>query len=77
MHNILFDWTVLGLVALVVEVITNTFYSLSVAIAAFVTATLAYFLEQTDITVLQAIIFLGVSGVCAFGFPKLFGRTKK
>ena len=77
MHSVLFDWVVLGLVALVLEAITNTFYSLSVGIAAFATAIFAYLLHQPEITTLQAVVFLAVSIACAFGFPKVFAGGKK
>lgn len=71
MSTLLLFWIGTGIVFLIVEMITATFYGLSVAIAAFALALYCWFFGTTSIDVLQGVVFAVVTFLSAYLLPKI------
>lgn len=69
-------WFWIGIVFLIVEILTFTFYWLSLAIWAFFTAILVYFTKDTSINLVQALLFIAISTWFAL-FATKYLRPKK
>jgi membrane protein implicated in regulation of membrane protease activity len=71
MSSLLLFWIGIGIVFLIVEMATATFYGLSIALAAFVLAVYVWLTGETAIDLLQGTIFAVVTFLTAFFLPKL------
>ncbi len=71
MSSLLLFWIGTGIIFLIVEMITATFYGLSVAIAAFVIAIYVWATGETSLDLLQGTIFAIVTFIAAYFLPKL------
>ncbi|MDD2693528.1 MAG: NfeD family protein [Candidatus Gracilibacteria bacterium] len=69
--SILYFWIAAAIIFLIIEMVTTTFYGLSLAIASAFVAGLVYFLGDTTFTILQGIVFAILSLIFAFVLPKL------
>lgn len=71
MSSLLLFWIGTGIIFLIVEMITATFYGLSVAIAAFILAVYVWLTGETSIDLLQGTSFAIVTFIAAYFLPKL------
>jgi len=69
-------WFWVWIIFLIVEILTFTFYWLSLAFASFVVSFMVYINWDTNFTILQSIVFVFISIVFALLFTK-FLRPKK
>lgn len=74
--NLFYLWLASGVFFLLIEILTVTFYGLSISIASFVLAAYVYFTGDADVTIAQGFILAIVSGVFAYFFPKWFNVPK-
>lgn len=65
-------WIGFGIVFLIVELITATFYGFSLAIAAFIVAIYAAIMNSSNVDIIQGAIFAGTALVTCYFFPKFF-----
>lgn len=72
----LYIWLAAGVVFLIIEMMTVTLYWLSMSIAAFVVALYVYLTKAESADITQIIIFVVISTVCIFIFPKFFKLSK-
>ncbi|MDD2566067.1 MAG: hypothetical protein PHZ26_05165 [Candidatus Gracilibacteria bacterium] len=72
----LYIWLAAGVVFLIIEMMTVTLYGLSMSIAAFVVALYVYLTKAESADITQIIIFVVISTVCIFIFPKFFKLSK-
>lgn len=71
MSSLLLFWIGTGIIFLIVEMVTATFYGLSVAIAAFILAVYVWLTGETSIDLLQGTSFAIVTFIAAYFLPKL------
>jgi membrane protein implicated in regulation of membrane protease activity len=76
MASLFYIWISLGVLFILIEIMTGTFYGLAVALGAFVVGILVWFFGWIDFDVLQATIFAILSGVFSYFFPRIF-RSRK
>lgn len=69
--SILYFWIAAAIIFLIIEMVTTTFYGLSLAIASAFVAVLVYLIWDTTFTILQGIVFAVLSLIFAFVLPKL------
>ncbi len=69
--DVLTLWIAVGLFFLIVEILTVTFYGLAIAGGCFVTALYAWIFGETDISIIQGIIFAISTSAFAYFLPKL------
>lgn len=74
LHNLPYFWAAVGVLFLVVEVITGTFYGLAVAIAAFITATFVLLAKVTDWSLPQFFVFFIASVILCVTLPHWFSH---
>lgn len=74
--TILYFWIAAAIVFLIIEMITATFYGLSLALASALVAILVFVLHETDFTILQAGVFAVASAVFAFFLPRLLSSSE-
>ena len=72
MNNIFYIWLSAAIFFLIAEMITVTFYWLSMSIASFVVVAYVYFMNESTFTVPQFIIFTVISTILVFVSPKIF-----
>ena len=59
-----------GIIFLLVEMVTATFYGLSLGIAAFIVALYVWISWDTSLTLLHALLFLSLSALLSYFLPK-------
>lgn len=69
-------WFWLGIMFLIVEILTFTFYWLSLAIASFVVASMVYLNSDKNFTIMQALVFVIIATSFAI-FAVKYLRPKK
>lgn len=69
-HNLFYIYLASGVFFLLIEILTATFYGLSVSVACFVLAAYVYMTGDATITVIQGIMLAVVSTVSAYFLPK-------
>lgn len=70
MSNLLFIYLASGVFFLLIEMLTATFYGLSVSITCFVLAIYIYITGDATLTIAQGIILVVISGTFAYLLPK-------
>lgn len=68
--NILYFWFTIMILFLIVEMLTATFYGLSLSLAALITALFVLMSGERDFTILQGVIFAVTSAIFAYFLPK-------
>lgn len=68
-------WIGFGIVFLIVELITATFYGFSLAIAAFIVAIYAAIMNSSNVDIIQGAIFAGTAIATCYFFPKFFASS--
>ncbi len=63
-------WLSAGILFLIVEFLTATFYGFALSVAAFVVALYVYTTKEMNFTIIQGLIFAGISLVASYFFPK-------
>lgn len=77
MSHLFYIYLASGVFFLLIEMLTATFYGLSVSVACFVLAVYVYITGDTTMTVIQGIILVIVSGSFAYFLPRwLTPRTE-
>lgn len=71
MDTVLF-WLGIGIIFLIIEIITTTFYGFSLAIAAFLIAIYTHFYPSGLSLLLQWVIFTIISIILSYFLPKIF-----
>ncbi len=69
--ELLYSWLAIAALFLVVELITATFYGLSISFAAGVTALYVLISHETSITLVQWGVFVLASAIFAYILPKM------
>lgn len=72
--NLPYFWAAVGVLFLIVEVTTGTFYGLAVALAAFVTATFVLVTGDHTWTLPQFLVFFVASVVLCLALPSLLAH---
>lgn len=70
MSNLFYIYLASGVFFLLIEMLTATFYGLSVSVACFVLAVYIYLTGDANMTVIQGLILVMISGVSAYFLPK-------
>ena len=71
MTSLFLFWIGVGIGFLIIEMITVTFYGLSISLASFVTALYVWYTGILDVNIVQGIIFVLVTLVTSYFLPKL------
>lgn len=74
--TILYFWIAAAIVFLIIEMMTATFYGLSLALASAIVAWVVYMLSDTSFTILQAGVFALASAVFAFILPRFLSSRE-
>lgn len=69
--ELLYGWLAITALFLIVEIISSTFYGLSISFAAGVTAIYVLISHDVKLTLVQWIIFVVASGIFAYVLPKM------
>lgn len=72
MSQLLIFWIATGVFFIIIELFTVTLYGFCISIAAFIVATYVWFTKDTNITIPQTLLFVGVSVVLSYYVPKYF-----
>ena len=75
MSDLFYAYLASGVLFLIIEMFSATFYGLSVSIACFILALYVYVTGDASINVLQWFLLACISGVFAYAFPRLM-KTK-
>ena len=76
LHQAWVVWLIIGVILLAGEFVTATLYSLSLSIAAFVTAAVASVLPSEHPAIIQAIVFFVVSAAFCTSVPRWLRRIR-
>lgn len=68
--NLLLFWIGTGIIFLILELITSTFYGFALAIASFIVAMYVFFLGADVFDGIQWLIFAIIAVICSYFFPK-------
>jgi membrane protein implicated in regulation of membrane protease activity len=68
--DFMYTWLALAVIFIILELLTATFYGLSLALASIVTGIYVYFSWETLMTLNQWIIFVIASAIFAYFLPK-------
>lgn len=74
--ELLYIWLATGVFFLIIEMMTVTLYWLSMSIASFIVALYVYLFKAQSADITQFIIFVIISTVCIFIFPRFFKLSK-
>ncbi len=72
--SLLYFWIAVGIIFLIVEILTTSFYGLPLSIAGFVVAIYVWLTGDVSITLLQALIFVLIASFGAFTMPRWISR---
>ncbi len=76
LQNLPYFWAAVGVIFLLVEVASATFYGLAVSLAAFATAGFVALAGSRQWTIPQFAVFLGASVVLCFALPRLMAHKQ-
>lgn len=71
MSNLVYIYLASGVFFLLIEMLTATFYGLSISASCFILAIYVYFSGDITMTILQGIILVIISAILAYFLPKL------
>jgi membrane protein implicated in regulation of membrane protease activity len=71
MSSLTLFWIAVGIAFLIIEMITVTFYGLSIALAAFVTGLFVWYTGVDTVTIAQAGVFALVSFFASYYLPRI------
>ena len=71
MSSLVLFWIWVGIVFLIIEMITVTFYGLAISLAGFLTALFVWYMGLTEVTASQGIIFALVTLTASYYLPRL------
>lgn len=74
LNNLPYFWAAVGVLFLVVEVATGTFYGLAVALAAFIASAFTLVTDARAWTLPQFLVFFGASLVLCVALPNLLAH---
>lgn len=69
--ELLYTWLAIAAVFLIIELLTATFYGLSLSLAAWVTALYVLISHESEFTLIQGVVFVFSSGMFAYILPKM------
>jgi membrane protein implicated in regulation of membrane protease activity len=69
--DLLYFWGGCALVFLIVEMLTATFYGLSLSIASGIVALYVWYMGDTDLDIIQWILFASITFLASFTLPRL------
>jgi membrane protein implicated in regulation of membrane protease activity len=75
MTSLTLFWIAVGIAFLIIEMITVTFYGLSIALAAFVTGLFVWYTGLDVVTISQAALFALVSFFASYYLPRIMTPT--
>lgn len=75
MTSLTLFWIAVGIAFLIIEMITVTFYWLSIALAAFVTGLFVWYTGLDTVTISQAALFALVSFFASYYLPRILTPT--
>lgn len=76
MSEILLFWVALVIGFIIIELLTSTFYGLSLSLASGLVALYIYISHDTDFQILHALIFVIASAIFAYFLPKFLISSK-
>lgn len=65
-------WIGFGIIFLIIELVTATFYGLALALAAFGVAIYTAFVPVVEVDITQGVIFVIIAIIASYLFPKFF-----
>ena len=68
--DLLYFWTGLVVIFIIIELLTSTFYGLSLALAAGVVSLYVFFRGEVDFSLVQGVIFSLASALFAYFLPR-------
>lgn len=74
--NPLYFWLAIWILFIIIEMMTVTLYWLSISIWAFLVTAYVYFNHASSVDIIQFIIFVIISTISVFIFPKFFHLSK-
>ena len=75
--SLLLLWIGSGIVFLIIEIVTSTFYGLALAVAAFAVAAFLGVFPEENLSIVQGIIFVAVSLTASYLLPKYLSPKEK
>jgi membrane protein implicated in regulation of membrane protease activity len=69
--DFIYSWLGIALFFIIIELLTATFYGLSLALAAAVTALYVLVTGETDFTLIQGVVFMIASALFAYFLPRI------
>lgn len=69
--ELLYFWIGAVIIFLIIEMLTATFYGLSLAIASGIVALYVYFTKETSLDIMQWVLFAGITFLASFTLPRL------
>ncbi len=74
--SILYFWIATAIIFLIIEMLTSTFYGLSLAIASAIVASMVYTFSDNSFTILQGAVFATASLLFALILPRLLTSSE-
>ena len=71
MTSLVLFWLAVGIGFLIIEMVSVTFYGLSISLAGFITALFVWYMGYTDVTISQGIVFAAVTLVASYYLPRI------
>ncbi len=71
MTSLLTFWIAAGVIFLIIEMLTSTFYGLALAIASFLVGIFVFFTHDTTVSLVQWIIFALTSFLVSYFLPRM------
>lgn len=75
MTDLFYWWLAFAVLALIVEMFSGTLYGLSFSLSAFLVAAYVAVTKETDVGIVQALIFAVTGAVFCFVFPAWFNKS--
>lgn len=77
MSSLLLLWIAVIIFFLIIEIVTTAFYGLALAFSSFWVALYVWIMNEISPSFMQGFIFVILSLVGAYGFPKIFSQNTK
>ena len=71
MENLLYFWVGTAILFLIIEMLTATFYGLSLAIASWIVAVYVWYMQEASLDIIQGVIFASITFLASFTLPRL------
>lgn len=68
--ELIYFWTGVVVIFIILELLTSTFYGLSLALAAWVVSVYVFFSKEIELSLLQGVIFVISSAIFAYFLPR-------